>query len=117
MEARRLTVHRAKQLRGRMSLPEVLLWKAIREDRLGVRFRRQHPCGPYVLDFYCDQFRLAVEVDGSGHGLGDNPGHDERRDRWLAGQGVKVLRIPARTVLKDIEVALQTIRSAMQTSP
>ncbi|HEY5818673.1 MAG TPA: DUF559 domain-containing protein [Mesorhizobium sp.] len=64
-----------------MSLPEVMLWDCLRAGRLeGLRFRRQHPIGPYVLDFFCAKGRLAVEVDGRHH---DHPGeiaHDERRD-------------------------------------
>jgi very-short-patch-repair endonuclease len=51
-----------------MTLPEVLLWNGLRGGRLeGLRFRRQHPFGPYILDFYCEQAKLAVEVDGMAH--------------------------------------------------
>ena len=57
--------------------------------------------GLYVLDFYCPAARLAVEVDGYVHGTGDQPAKDERRDAWLAEQGVIVLRIPASNVMAD----------------
>ena len=50
-----------------MSKPERLLWGALRKNKLGLRFRKQHPAGPYVLDFYCDSARLCVEVDGESH--------------------------------------------------
>jgi very-short-patch-repair endonuclease len=68
METRPLTLKRARQLRRAMTLPEVLLWQAIRPSvmRLG-RFRRQHPFGPYILDFFSPSLNLAVEIDGSGH--------------------------------------------------
>ena len=96
-----------------MSLPEVLLWRQLRRQGLeGLRFRRQHPAGPYILDFYCEDLRLAVEVDGQGHGYGDQPAHDARRDVWLARHGVKVLRLSARLVLKEMDSALGTILAA-----
>jgi very-short-patch-repair endonuclease len=106
------TVRRAKNLRWRMSLPEVLLWKALRGDSTGQRIRRQHPIGPYILDFYCADARLAVEVDGASHGVGGAVAHDERRDDWLAGQGVRVLRLSAELVLSDMDAALATIAAA-----
>ena len=98
-----------------MSLPEVILWKALRGAKLGGhRFRRQHPFGPYILDFYCDALKLAIEVDGGGHGFGDNPERDHRRDDWLLAQGVRTLRISARLVLKDVDDAVRTIQEFLQ---
>jgi very-short-patch-repair endonuclease len=75
----------------------------------GFRFRRQHPIGPYVLDFYCDSARIAVEVDGYAHLTGDHPQRDERRDAWLARQGVRTLRIDAREVRDDLDAVVATI--------
>ena len=98
-----------------MSLPEVLLWKALKGgevDRL--RFRRQHPIGPYVLDFYCDAAKLAVEVDGASHDAGDRPARDARRDEWLAAQGVATLRLPASLLLRDVDAAVRTIWGYLQ---
>src|SRR5215210_7859808 len=115
MRAPILTFKRAKALRREMSLPEVVLWQVLRGNRLnGLRFRRQHPIGPYILDFYCPSTRLAVEIDGFAH---DNPRqveHDERRDAWLASRGVKVLRVAAAGVLKDyhLEGVLLAIEQA-----
>jgi very-short-patch-repair endonuclease len=72
-----------------------LLWKALRARPDGLKFRRQHPLGVYVVDFYCAAARLVAEVDGESHGRGGNPGRDERRDRWLERQGLRVLRFTA----------------------
>jgi len=85
-----------------MSLPEVLLWNALRArvERQPL-FRRQHPMGPYVLDFYCSKARLCVEVDGSAHNFADRPARDLARDRFLREMGVEVVRIAAREVLND----------------
>jgi very-short-patch-repair endonuclease len=69
----------ARQLRRRISLPEALLWKELRGGRIGLHFRKQHPLGPYVLDFYCDAAKLAVEVDSYVHGTSDRPARDARR--------------------------------------
>jgi very-short-patch-repair endonuclease len=113
MEAPARTRRFAKELRRTMSLPEVLLWLQVRGQRLeGLHFRRQHPVGPYILDFYCDAARLCVEVDGYGHGTADHPERDARRDAWLAGRGVRTLRIPASEVLSDMDGALRTILAA-----
>jgi len=110
MEAPTVTRDRAKRLRRKMDLPEVLLWKRLQRDQLaGLRFRRQHPIGDYILDFYCDAAKLAVEVDGYSHDVADRPVRDEYRDRWLKQKGVTTLRIPARDVLKAMEDVLATI--------
>jgi very-short-patch-repair endonuclease len=82
-----------------MSLPERMLWARLRASE--VRFRRQHPIGPYVLDFYCPSANLAIEVDGEAHSMGDRPQRDEERTQWLRSHGVNVLRIPAKDVLVD----------------
>ena len=70
MDAHAVTRDRAKRLRAEMDLPERLLWKRLNRGQLGgLHFRRQHPVNPYILDFYCDAARLAVEVDGYSHGV------------------------------------------------
>nr|WP_245863881.1 endonuclease domain-containing protein [Caulobacter mirabilis] len=97
-----------------MTLPEGLLWRAIRAHRLeGIHFRRQHPIGPYVLDFYCDAARLAIEVDGAMHYIEGRPERDAARDNWLSQRGIRTLRLPARVVLKDMNRALMTILAAI----
>jgi very-short-patch-repair endonuclease len=110
MDAPKRTKEFARKLRREMSLPEVILWQHIRGGRLeGLRFRRQHPMGAYVLDFYCDAAKLAVEVDGSHHTLGDNPARDLERDAWFAARGIETLRIPAPNVLADPHGPLASI--------
>jgi very-short-patch-repair endonuclease len=96
------TLRRARELRRRMTLPEVVLWDALRKSRLArLRFRRQHPLGPYILDFYLPSARLAIEIDGSVHDSDAQAAHDERRTTWLTSQGVTVLRVAARDILRD----------------
>jgi very-short-patch-repair endonuclease len=115
MRAPLLTFKRARALRRAMTLPEVLLWQALRGGKVGgLRFRRQHPVGSYVLDFYCPSVRLAVEVDGAAHDIPEQAGHDLRRDAWLAQQGIRVLRVLATDVLNEErrESVLDTIAAA-----
>jgi len=103
---------RAKRLRRELSLPEVLLWQALR-GREGEKWRKQHPAGPYVLDFYCDPARLCVEVDGEMHARGTAPAADARRDAWLLAQGVATLRVPAAEVLNNLDGVLLWIGEMM----
>ena len=84
----------AKRLRKTMTKPEVWLWarlKARHSDT--VIFRRQHPVGRYVLDFYCAPARLAIEVDGEIHTRDSKRASDALRDAWLTEQGIYVHRI------------------------
>ena len=81
----------AKLLRREMTFPERLLWGRLRNRRTnGLRFRRQHPIGPYIADFACIERRLIVEVDGRSHG---DRRRDRPRDRVLEAMGWRVLRI------------------------
>ncbi|UYY57491.1 endonuclease domain-containing protein [Sphingomonas sp. S2-65] len=99
----------AKQLRGEMSLPEVMLWTALRSRPGGLKFRKQHPSGPYVADFYCHAARLVVEVDGGTHGCGDRPARDAARDGWFRRRGLDVMRISASEVLRDCDAVMRGI--------
>ncbi|HEX4710598.1 endonuclease domain-containing protein [Phenylobacterium sp.] len=111
MRAPTPTHARAKALRSTLSLPEKLLWVRLRRRDPGhPRFRRQHPAGPFVLDFYCSDGRLCIEVDGAAHSLGDRPERDERRDAYLRARGIEVVRIAASSVLEDPESVTDWIR-------
>jgi very-short-patch-repair endonuclease len=95
-----------------MSVPEVMLWVRLRARPGGFKFRRQHPAGPYVLDFFCSKAGLAVEVDGMNHDMGDRPVSDAARDAWLGEQNIKVLHIPAGDIARDAEAVIETIIAA-----
>jgi len=83
----------SRRLRREQTPEEKDLWKALRSRRFaGFKFRRQHEVAPYFLDFYCPLARLAVELDGSGHGLPGQAEHDAERDAFLAAKGIAVLR-------------------------
>ena len=105
---------KARSLRRSMTLPEVVLWRVLRARPAGLKFRRQHPVGPYVVDFYCETVRLAAEVDGMAHDMGNNPARDERRDAWLKEQGVAALRLRAVDILGDCDAVILHIIASCQ---
>lgn len=98
-----------------MTPREVRLWARLRRRIEGVPpIRRQHPAGPYILDFYCAPVRLAIEVDGLIHDVADNPARDAVRDAWLRAQHIEVLRIPARDILANADAAATGILAEIQ---
>ncbi len=101
--------------RGQRQQPtraEALLWRALRREQLGVKFRRQHAVGEFVLDFYCAERQLAVEIDGLCHAA--RRGYDCWRDQQLCARGIRVIRLQDELVRCDLEGALQVIREALE---
>jgi very-short-patch-repair endonuclease len=101
----------ARQFRKALTPPEFLLWSRLKfRDETGLVFRRQHPIGPFIVDFYCAKARLAVEIDGVLHSLEDRPYRDEKRDTYLTEKGLDIYRLPAAVVFKDPDGAADGIR-------
>ena len=103
------TLKRARKLRSEMSLPEMVLWRELRKRPGGFKYRRQHPAGRYILDFYCAAAKLAIEVDGHSHDGHVAAKADAARGDFLRSQGVATLRVPVRAVLGNLEGALLRI--------
>ena len=104
----------ARELRRRTTDAEALLWRLLRNRLMaGAKFRRQHPLPPYVLDFYCHDAGLAVELDGGQHNEAAGRRHDARRDAFLAQKGIRVLRFWNHEVLNQTEAVLEAIYAAM----
>jgi very-short-patch-repair endonuclease len=94
MRTTTLTLKRAKRLRDNMTRQELGLWLHLNNRQLGgFKFRRQHPIGPYITDFYCAELRLAVEIDGEVHGHPDQIAHDEWRDAYFRRLGITTMRL------------------------
>jgi len=107
---RQLTLEFARQLRKKMSLPEVLLWKRLKVRKPGRPvFRRQYPYAPYVFDFYCAAIKLVLEIDGVHHFYEDRPERDEVRDAFLKAHGFEVWRLYATEVLEDPDYVAERI--------
>jgi very-short-patch-repair endonuclease len=95
-----------------MTLPEVVLWQALRKGRIaGRRFRRQMPVGPFITDFGCAEIKLIIEVDGSSHDGAKKVIRDEQRSAYLRNRGYTVFRIAARDVLQDLNAVLEGIEA------
>ena len=97
----------ARQLRRRLSLPEMLLWRLLRMNRRGLRFRKQHAIGPFVADFYCPAAKMVIEIDGATHN--ERQDIDARRDAYMSSLGLTVVRIAAADVLADPEAVAGAI--------
>ncbi len=109
------TVKRARKLRSEMNLPEGLLWRELRKRPEGLKFRRQHPAGVYILDLYCAAVQLAIEVDGFAHATGGVARADARRSAWLRSQHIATTRIPAKLILEDLPaVVLRIVEICME---
>ena len=107
----------AREMRGRMTDAEALLWMLLRNRRIaGEKFRRQHPVGRYILDFYCVEKRLGIELDGGQHG--ESVEYDQQRDGWLQSQGIQVLRFWNNQMLVETEIVMEVIYQAViETNP
>ena len=103
---------RARRLRRDATVPERMLWGLLRNRRLlGLKFRRQVPIGPYVVDYLCEQEKLVVELDGMSH-MG-RQAEDDRRSAYLSDQGLRVARVTNDQVLADLEAVAVDILRAM----
>ncbi|WP_269431619.1 DUF559 domain-containing protein [Chthonomonas calidirosea] len=106
---------RSQELRKNMTLPERNLWSVLRGNGAGFAFRRQHPIGPYIADFYCREAALVVEVDGAAaHGDPAAIEHDQIRDEFLRSAGLRVVRFSAAEVLSNLEGVYTAIQDACQ---
>jgi very-short-patch-repair endonuclease len=97
-----------------MPAPEQYLWQRLRNKQLGVRFRRQQGIGRYIVDFYCPERALVIEVDGDSHYTDDAQAYDAIRDEFMAGLNISVLRFTNTDVMSNIDTVLLSINQAIQ---
>lgn len=115
-ELHRKMVETARQFRKEPTHSEAILWDALRARQLkGVKFRRQHPIGPFIVDFYAPSERLIVEVDGPIHANQQNA--DQDRQQILESLGLRVIRLSAQEVELDLPGALAQIKAALAPHP
>ncbi len=111
----RMISRTAKQLRAQLTPAEQILWSALRGRILsGLKFRRQHPFGQYVLDFYCAKRRLAVELDGSVHQEPEQAQRDQERSEFLEMHQIIVLRFQNEEVIEHLDKVLEKILEAVK---
>jgi very-short-patch-repair endonuclease len=100
----------ARQLRVNQTDCEQLLWQKLRSRQIAnLKFRRQFPCPPYVLDFYCAELKLAIELDGGQHFETQELIHDQRRTHYLNQKGIEVARFSNLEVIQQMDDVLEQI--------
>jgi very-short-patch-repair endonuclease len=109
------SLDRRRELRRNSTDAEIALWSHLRAHRFaGFKFRRQHSCGPFILDFFCPKRRLAIELDGGQHFEPTAQSYDLRRTRYLASRGITVLRFGNDVVFRETEGVLLAIAAALE---
>ena len=108
---------RARKLRKEATVSERIFWSRVRNNQIdGRRFRRQHPIGPYVVDFVCLEKHLVIEIDGSQHDEPEQKRKDDARTAWLQSEGYRVTRFWAWDVTKDVDQIIFEIRLSLSES-
>lgn len=108
--------HLRQILRKRPTNAEVYLWSKLRNNNLGVKFRRQFGIGPYIVDFYCHEKKLVIELDGITHDEESVQLKDKDKQVYIESQGYKCLRYTDHQVMSDMESVLQDILQYLSTS-
>ena len=104
------------QLRANMPKPEEILWQRIRRKQLGVKFRRQHGIGRYIVDFYCAELNLVIEIDGDSHFSDEGKEKDTIRDAFMETLGIKFMRFTNEEVMKQTESVLERLFNLVRSS-
>jgi very-short-patch-repair endonuclease len=103
----------ARELRKNLTPAESKLWKAIKGNQLGVKFRRQHPIGRYITDFYAREKGCVIEVDGESHYTAEAIAYDQARDAYLQSLGLTILRFNNQEIYHQLEGVLETIQATL----
>ena len=106
---------RRRELRQNLTTAEAVLWKNLQRSRLdGKKFRRQHSVGKYVLDFYCPERRLAVELDGEAHFTSIRAQYDVEREEFIKSLKIRTLLVENRLMFENLEGVLETIKENLK---
>ena len=104
----------ARCLRKNMTPPEVLLWQRLRGKPNGIKFRRQHPIGPYVVDFFASTARLVIEIDGAIHDSETAQNYDRKRQDYIEAQEYRVMRVSGAEVMRDADAVANAILALVE---
>ena len=105
-KANPLIFARAKDLRNHTTHPEIVLWGFLKTKPYGYKFRRQHPLGIYIADFFCFKLKLVIEVDGGIHNDNDVKINDGERQKIIESDNIKVIRFSNEEVMKNLETVI-----------
>ncbi len=105
---------RARAMRRNPTRSEGRVWSWLRNRRfIGYKFRRQVPIGHYIIDFYCAELKLVIELDGTHHRSPGTDEYDDRRTAYLRRRGLHMLRIPNEQLIRDSEIVVEMIQAAI----
>ena len=107
-------LQRSRDFRHPLTPPEAKVWDAVRNRQLGFKIRRQHAIGRFIVDFYCAEARLVIEIDGDAHAVPGQAAYDAARTAWLEERGYKVIRFEAGEVGRNLAGVLEAIRGACE---
>lgn len=107
----------SQNLRNNSTKQEIILWQYLKQKQLGVKFRRQQPIGPYIVDFICFEKNLIIELDGGQHNDNEKLLTDEERTKYLESRGFKVLRFWNNEVNNNIEGVIKYIKKEIECPP
>jgi len=99
-----------KKLRSNLGLPEIIIWRELKDSKLGKKFRRQYGVGKYSLDFYCPELRFGIELDGSTHDSRESYAHDQEREHFITSQNIKIIRFQNKDVLNNLNGVVEEIK-------
>ena len=105
---------RRQTLRNNMTEPEKRLWGILRNHQLGVKFRRQHGIGHYIVDFYCPELKLIIEVDGESHFSEDAQAYDKIRDKFMLELRLTTIRITNTEIMQNIDGVCEYLQQHVQ---
>ena len=105
--------NRRQQLRNRATESEQIIWQKLKSNKLGYKFIRQYSITGYVLDFFCPQLRIGIEIDGSIHDNLDQIQYDEFRNKYLKAFDIKIIHIKNSEIFQDLDEAIKKIRAAL----
>jgi len=106
---------RRKNLRNQSTKSEIIFWQKIKNKQLGVKFRRQYNIGYFIVDFYCHELKLIIELDGSIHYEEEINEHDKIRQKVLENNGYIIIRYSNHKILDDIDSVVSNLKIAIQT--
>ncbi len=102
-------VQRARELRQDQTQAEEVLWRALRDRRVGHKIRRQHPLGRFIIDFYCHQAALCIEIDGDAHSEASQRAYDIARTQYLEDHGYRIVRFTNRDIQQNLQAVIDEI--------
>ena len=112
---KKILLQRRKDLRNKSTPQEILLWLKLKNSQTGVKWRRQHSIGGYIVDFYCPSEKLVIEVDGSPHAKKESIEYDHVRSKFLEGLRIQVLRFKNSEIETQTETVIRKIKSFLST--